>query len=389
MKGFMRRRGDAWELRVYLGTDPVTGKQRYATRTVRGGKREAQRTLNEMVTDAERGLSVRTNATAGELIEAWFEHAASDFSPKTVKETRGFIDRNLLPAIGDVPLSKLKASDLDRLYRRLQATGAVGEGGLAPATVRRIHGILRRALAQGVKWGWLGVNPAAATTPPRVPQSEIAPPSGPDLARVLRRAWESSPELACYLVLAAATGARRSELVALRWRDVDLTDGTVRIERGVVMGPAGLVEKDTKTHAARRVALDDGTVEIVRAHRARMAARAAMCRVELTDDAFVFSNAGDSSESWFPDSVSRGFKRLCIAEGLPDARLHDLRHFVASQLLSAGVDIRTVAGRLGHRNAATTLNVYAHFLEQADRGAADVIGRVIAAEPGGVGVRGR
>ncbi len=127
MKGFMRRRGDAWELRVYLGTDPVTGKQRYATRTVRGGKREAQRVLNEMVTDADRGLSVRTNATAGELIEAWFEHAAGDFSPKTVKETRGFIDRNLLPAIGDVPLSKLKASDLDRLYRRLQATGAVGE----------------------------------------------------------------------------------------------------------------------------------------------------------------------------------------------------------------------------------------------------------------------
>ena len=260
MKGFMRRRGDAWELRVYLGTDPVTGKQRYATRTVRGGKREAQRALNEMVTDAERGLSVRTNATAGELIEAWFEHAAGDFSPKTVKETRGFIDRNLLPAIGAVPLSKLKPSDLDRLYRRLQATGAVGEGGLAPATVRRIHGILRRALAQGVKWGWLGVNPAAATTPPRVPQTEIAPPSGPDLARVLRRAWESSPELACYLVLAAATGARRSELVALRWRDLDLSDGTVRIERGVVMGPAGLVEKDTKTHAARRVALDDGTV---------------------------------------------------------------------------------------------------------------------------------
>ena len=144
MKGFMRRRGDAWELRVHLGTDPVTGKQRYASRTVRGGKRVAQRVLAKMVTEAERGLSVRTNATAGELIEAWFEHAAGDFSPKTVKETRGFIDRNLLPAIGGVPLTKLKASDLDHLYRRLQSSGAVDGGGLAPATVRRIHGILRR-----------------------------------------------------------------------------------------------------------------------------------------------------------------------------------------------------------------------------------------------------
>jgi integrase len=188
--------------------------------------------------------------------------------------------------------------------------------------VRRIHGILRRALAQGVKWGWLGVNPAAATTPPRVPASQIAPPSGPELARVLRRASETSPELACFLVLAAATGARRSELVALRWRSVDLSDGVVRIERGVVMGPSGLVEKDTKTHATRRVALDDGTVQVVAAHRAQMAARAAMCRTVLSDDAFVFSNAGDCSEPWFPDSVTRGFKRLCVAEGLPEARLH-------------------------------------------------------------------
>src|SRR5215204_5021133 len=102
---------------------PGAGKQRYATRTVRGGMREAQRVVNEMVTDADRGLWVRTNATAGELIEAWFEHAAGDFSPKTVKETRGFIDRNLLPAIGAVPLSKLEARVLDRVYRRLQDWG--------------------------------------------------------------------------------------------------------------------------------------------------------------------------------------------------------------------------------------------------------------------------
>ena len=208
-----------------MGTDPVTNKQRDASRTVRAGKREAQRVLNEMISKAERGLSVRTGATVGDLLEQWFDFAARDFSPKTVKETRGFIDRNLLPALGPVPLSKLKASDLDRFYRKLSVDGGSRSGPLAPGTVRRIHGILRRALGQGLKWGWIGVNPAVATTPPRV------------------------------------------------------------------------------------------------------------------------------------------------------------RHFVASQLLSAGVDVRTVAGRLGHRNAATTLNVYAHFLEQSDRAAADVIGRPIAGDP--------
>jgi integrase len=195
---------------------------------------------------------------------------------------------------------------------------------------------------------------------------------------VLRRAAGEAPELACFLVLAAATGARRSELVALRWTDVDLDGGTVSISRGVVFGPDGLVEKGTKTHTARRVALDERTLRAVAEHRDRMRERAAFCRVPLRDDAFVFSNAADCSEPWFPDSVSRAFKRLCAAEGLRDVRLHDLRHFVATQLLSAGVDVRTVAGRLGHRNAATTLNVYAHFLQQADRAAADVIGDVIS-----------
>ena len=137
MKGLIRQRGDAWELRVCLGIDPVTSKQRYASRAVRGGKREAQRVLNEMVSEAERGLAVRSSATVGELLEAWFEMAKGDFSPSTVKETRGFIDRNLLYRLAAVPLSKLKASDLDRFYRQLMATGGVGGRPLSPATAVR------------------------------------------------------------------------------------------------------------------------------------------------------------------------------------------------------------------------------------------------------------
>ena len=266
MKGFIRRRGDAWELRVYFGTDPVMNKQRYASRTVRTGKREAQRVLNEMISEAERGLSVRTSATVGDLLEQWFDFASRDFSPKTVKETRGFMDRNLLPALGTVPLSKLKAGDLDRFYRTLSVDGGSRSGPLAPGTIRRIHGILRRALGQGLKWGWIGVNPAVATTPPRVPQPDINPPSSAEVARLLRRAAETSPELACFLMLSAATGARRSEIVALRWSDIDLSNRTVAISRGVVTGPDGLVEKDTKSHAARRVALDESAVVVLADH---------------------------------------------------------------------------------------------------------------------------
>ena len=232
MKGFIRRRGEAWELRVFRGYDRINGKQRYAYKTVRDGKREAQRALAEMMAEADSGVAVSTNATVGELLEAWFELAAQSFSPKTAMETRGLLDRALLPSLGRKPLAKLSTAQIDGFYAQLHESGGARGQGLAPATIRRIHGVLRRGLSQGVKWGWLSSNPAAEASPPRVPVPEIAPPSPEQLSRILARAREESPELATYLLMAAATGARRSELVALRWRDVDLDKGVVVISRG-------------------------------------------------------------------------------------------------------------------------------------------------------------
>ncbi|MGH9222321.1 MAG: tyrosine-type recombinase/integrase [Acidimicrobiales bacterium] len=376
MQGFMRQRGDAWELRVYVGRDAVSGRKRWVYKTVRGGKREAQRALTAMVAEADRGALARTSATVGELLEEWYSHAAPGFSPKGAHETRGILDRNLLPFVGKVQLSKLGAADLDRFYRRLREKGGRVGRPLAPGTIRRTHGVLHRALVQGVRWGWLATNPASSASPPRVPMPQINPPAPHELARVFALATSSDVDLADYILLAAATGARRSELIALRWSDIDWARGTVTISRGIVSGSSGLVEKDTKTHASRRVSLDSTTVEALRVHRARADERARVCEFELPPTAFVFSYEVDGSKPWFPDSVSRSFTRLCRQAGLKGVRLHDLRHYVATRLLSAGVDVRTVAGRLGHRNAATTLNVYSHFLAEADRDAANVLGRI-------------
>jgi integrase len=373
----MRQRGaGSWELKAYLGRDAVSGEKRWAYQTFRGGKRDAQRALAAMVAQAERGALARTKATVGQLLEEWFSHAGADFSPKTARETRGVMDRNLLPFLGEVPLAKLRADDIDRFYRRLREKGGRAGRPLSPATIRRAHGILHKALAQGVRWGWLGQNPASSASPPRVAIPDIKPPSPADLARLFAVAQEDDPDVATFVVLAAATGARRSELVALRWSDVDLDQATVSIARGVVLGPDGLVEKDTKTHAARRVSLDPSSLATLRAHRARAVERAAVVGVALPESAFVFSDDGDGSAWWYPDSVSRASGRVCRRAGVNGVRLHDLRHYVATRLLAAGVDVRTVAGRLGHRNAATTLNVYSHFLAEADQEAANVLGRI-------------
>jgi integrase len=373
VSGFMRQRGGSWELRIYAGRDAVTGRKRWVTRTVRGGKREAQRALAAMVAEIDRGGTVRTTATVGELLEEWFAHAAPGFSPKGAKETRGALDRNLLPFLGQVPLSKLGAADLDRFYRRLREKGGRAGRPLAPATIRRAHGILHRALGQGVRWGWLAVNPASSATPPRVPVPDIHPPAPHELARLFALAVRTDADLADFVMLAAATGARRSELLALRWSDLELDAGSVWVARAIV---AGVVEKDTKTHAARRVSLDPTCAEAMRARRGRAVERARACEHELSLRAFVFSHEVDGSAPWYPDSASRGFARLGRQAGLQGVRLQDLRHYVATRLLSSGVDVRTVAGRLGHRNAATTLNVYSRFLAEADREAANVLGRI-------------
>jgi integrase len=377
MRGHMRQRGDGWELRVYVGRDPVSGLERYATRTIRAGKREAQRVLNEMVVAAERGSLVKTRATMGELLEAWLEHAQRDFSPKTVRETRGYIDRTIKPELGHISLARLRPQTLDGFYGRLLSAGGGRSGAaLAPGTVRRVHGIIRRALAQGVRWGWLGSNPAASASPPRVPAPSIEPPTPSELAQLLAAAQRDDPELAAFVMLSAATGARRSELLALRWSDVNLGRSVVTIARGIVLGPNGLVEKDTKTHQARRVTLDRATIEALSLHRQTAVDRATMCDVRFDEDGYVFtSDLGRTP--WFPDSVSRRFRRLALDVGLSGVRLHDLRHYVATRLLTAGVDVRTVAGRLGHRNAATTLNVYSHFVPEADRRAADVLAQLL------------
>jgi integrase len=379
MRGFIRQRGEAWELRVYLGQDAISGKKRYATRTVRGSRREAERVLARIVAGADQGSFARTSATVGELLERWFELARDDYSPKTVLETRGYLDRDLVPALGEVPLARLRPEDLDRYYRALRAHGSRGRP-LAPASVRRIHGVLRRALQQGVRWGWIAVNPAAAASPPKVPKTDVKPPMPADLARLLRVAEADDPDLAMFVRLSAATGARRSELLALRWCDFDCRRGVLSIARGIVNGPNGLVEKDTKTHQVRRVTLDAATSSAFVAHHEQAIVRARVGEAELPCDAFVFSGDVLGRAPWVPESTTRRFRRLCEKAGLEGVRLHDLRHYVATQLLAAGVDVRTVAGRLGHRNAATTLNVYSHFVPEADQRAAEVLARLLDGE---------
>ena len=363
---------------VDAGRDPLTGKRRQISRNVRGTRRQAEEVLARLLVEAGRGQhGGASNATVAELVDAWFELAKPDLSPSTVQTTRWFVDLYVRERIGRVPLRRLTVAALDRYYADLRDGGGENGKPLSPSTVRRVHNIVRRALEQGVRWGWIGSNPAAHASPPKLQRPELEPPSPEDVARLLRAAELDDPDFATFLRLAAATGARRGELCGLRWSAIDLEGAAVLIARSIVRGDGGLVEKDTKTHQARRIALDDSTVELLAAQRARCEVRAIACDAVLRDEAFVFSYEADGSTPCPPLSVSQQYGRLRDRLGLEGVRLHDLRHYVATRLIAAGVSIRTVSGRLGHANAATTLGVYSHFVEATDQDAAKLLGALL------------
>ena len=180
------------------------------------------------------------------------------------------------------------------------------------------------------------------------------------------------------------TGMRRAELLALRWSDVDLDAGMVTVRRNYVRVNRMSIEKDTKTHQMRRLSLDPATVEVLTEHHERYAALCRELAVEPAPSAFLFSYRPEHDRPCDPSGVTHRYARMCKELGI-DSHLHALRHYSATELLSAGVDLRTVAGRLGHGGGgATTLRVYAAWVGESDKRAAGILASRMA-RPGRAG----
>jgi integrase len=250
---------------------------------------------------------------------------------------------------------------------------------MAASSVRQVHAILSGALGRAVVWGWIGQNPARLATPPSVEKADVAPPAVEDAARLLSAAQQEDTGLGLFVRLAVVLGACRGELCALRWSDVDFHRGEVLIAGGVVrVHGQPLLDKATKTHAKRRVAVGAGTLELLRVRRLAQAEDALACGAAIGADAYVFSHVPDGSKPIDPDGISHRFHRLTRRLGIT-CRLHDLRHFMVTQLVAGGVDWRTVSGRAGHADGHMTLGTYAHFQQAQDRHAAEFMDELLGA----------
>lgn len=363
MRGSIReKRTGYWELRVYVGLDPRTRQSRYVSRIARGGKRDAESALAKLVTEVDGGQHRPVRGSVAAYFAAWLDGRARELSPWTLRRYRSILANQIAPQVGDVQMTKLTPKDVRAMYARLLNSG------LSEATVRQVRAVLRRGFEDAVLDGDRPDNPVARAGKFRITPTEIEAPPAEAVVALIARADATDPPFGTFLRLAAATGARRGELCALRW--TDLAGDELRIRRSLTQDAK---EKDTKTHASRRLLLDAFTIAALDAHRAEMKARAAKAELRHSPRAFMFSSAIDCLRPWSPDGVSHRFAKLRDELGFDGVRLHDLRHWSNSELLAAGLPVPLVSQRHGHRSSKMTLDVYGHARAAGDRLAADVM----------------
>ena len=374
MSGHIRRRGESsWEIKFDTGRDPLTGKREIRYEFFKGTKKEAQAKLTELLSESARGVLVDpTKETLAEFIERWGRDWASiNTSAKTSERYRQLLELHVVPHTGAVLVQKLRATHLNELYAKLLRAGGHEGGPLAPRTVGHVHRVLHRALGHAVTWGIVTTNVAALISPPPVPDSEIAILTEDQVRTLLRHLQGRTLRPIVSFLL--GTGARRGEVLALRWKDVDLDNGVVRVERSLEQTKAGRLRfKSPKTkHGRRNVSISPWLIAELRAHRTRQQERRlSLGQGKATRDDLVFARWDGEIRSphWLTQKFAQAMAALKI-----DCTLHGLRHTHVSQLIAAGLDVLTISRRIGHASPVITLGVYGHLFRNTDARAAEII----------------
>ena len=342
-RGIIRQRSkirkDSWTVQVYMGVDPKTGKKRYHSVAVRGTKALAQRRLTELLRQIDLGtFKEPSRVTVSEYLEQWLSKSVKGrVSNRTLQSYRGNVDRYLIPKLGKCPLEKLTARQVEQMESELLQCGGRKGRPLSPRTVLQVHRVLSKAINDALRLGLVPRNVVAAVKPPRVTRYEAETLGWDEVHSFLENITD--PLYQSLVVFAIQTGLRRSEILGMQWRDVDLSAGTLAVRRALIKLPSGETELNApKNGQGRVVDLLDESVESLKALQQR--------RCENSENGnFVFCHSDGSPLD--PDQVTQTFKRIAIKAGLAKFRFHDLRHTHASLMLGS-VDIsllRVIPGK--------------------------------------------
>ena len=373
MRGSIQRNSKrSWRLVYDVGRNH-SGKRRQKAVTFKGSKREAEKELARLITEFENGGFVEPHKlTLADYLESWLKsHAAASVSPKTLERYTEICRNHLIPALGSHLLTKLNSMHIQACYAEAEKSGrrnGVG-GGLSARTVLHHHRVLRRALTQAATATppLIKINPTDGVTAPTPAAHDITVLDEDETASLLEAA--SGHTLYIPILIAVTTGMRRGEILALRWRDVNLERCSLSVVHSLEQTKEGLRFKSPKTKKGRRaITLPTITVEALRQHKAEQARIRLRLGMGRDDNGLVCSRYDGAPRS--PRAFSKEFDRFIRKLDITRVTFHELRHSHATQLLEAGVHPKVVQERLGHSTVATTLDLYSHVTETLQEDAA-------------------
>lgn len=355
MRGHIEQRskGSTWSIKIELDKDVATGRRRQKWVTVRGSKKDAEKKLSELLRQLDTGSYIQPGKTTlTDYLTRWLaEYVKPNLSPRSYERYADIVKRYFIPKLGGVLLTQLKADSLQKLYADWL------DRGLSSRTVRYHHAVLHKALELALKAGQVSRNVSDAVNVPRIKQAEMLTWNEDELNQFLEAAKSTPYYELFYLV--SYTGMRRSEILALRWQDIDLIFGQVSVSRSIHhLKDGSYVFTQPKSSRSRRtIALPPSAVLLLKRYYDSLKMEYAMLGIPLTDDTLVFSISGNPLR---PNTVTRAWINLAIKAGIKRIRFHDARHTHASLMLKQGIHPKIVQERLGHASIAMTLDTYSH-----------------------------
>jgi integrase len=364
MRGhIVKRAKDSYSIVISLGTDPATGKRLRQWVSIKGNKKDAERKLAEMLHQIDTGYFVEpNNITVAEYFEKWLEGYKNSLSPRGYERYRDIIRKGVIPMLGKTKLMLLKPEHLKQYYSYCQNRG------LSIGSIRYHHAVIHVALKAAVKTGLVGRNIADAVDVPRIRRSEMTIWDEDEISKFLEKAKDSSYYAMFYTFL--FTGMRRSELLGLKWSDVDLLMSQIHVNRGLHhLKDGSYVLTEPKSAKSRRtIALSPSVTSLLRDHQTKQKLECIMLEIKFEDDRYVFTN--HDGKPFRPNTITRAWETMAKKANIKVIRLHDARHTHASLMLKKGIHPKIVQERLGHSSIEMTLDIYSHVVPGLQEAAA-------------------
>lgn len=359
-RGYIRQRGASWSITIPAGKDPVSKKYRHVSLTVKGSRKDAEKKMTELLHQLDTGSYMQPGkSTLAEYLERWLsDYVKPNLSPKTSEGYEQTCRHYIIPFLGHLTLNGLKPEHLQHYNSEKLTIGRQDGKGLSAQTVRHHHAILHKALQTAVEWGLLSRNVADAVTPPRAQHPEMKTWNADEVNTFLEVAKSTHYYALFYTLL--YTGLRRSEVLALRWEDIDFIYGQISVNRSVhVLKGGKVIFRQPKTAKGKRtVALPPSAFMVLNDYRKNKEAGSILLGKPLSDSDLVFSDL--EGKPYLPNTITHAWINLVRHTGLKSIRLHDARHTHASLMLKQGIHPKIVQERLGHSSITITLDTYSH-----------------------------